>query len=410
MPAGTRSAGRLANAVRRWHHGTPLARVGESGESNMTAEVNEHPLISIIVPMRNEEKYIAACVQSILRQDYPHDRMELLIADGRSTDRSREIVSELARQHTFIRLIDNPARTVGPGLNAAIRQAAGRYVLRVDAHAEYAEDYVTQCVRYLERTGAENVGGPLVTCPGADTRMARCISAITSNRWVVGGSVFRTSMKAQYSDGCFFGAWPRTLFDQIGGFNEALTRHQDNEFNSRIMRYGGKIFQTPAIRVRYYNQATLRGLCRQAFRNGAWHVLALIANPAAFKVRYFAPFGFVFWILGFALLALVHPAFSIPLLIAAVCYAIFLAAVTGQIGARSGWDLLPLVPPAVFSYHMCYGLGTFVGIARFLVFGRDARARARAGSRVPDPAHPPTLGTHARPAAEVEPLPAQVSP
>jgi succinoglycan biosynthesis protein ExoA len=370
----------------------------------MTSENGAPPLVSIVVPMRNEERYIAACIESILRQDYPHDCLEILIADGRSTDRSREIVAELARVHPFIRLIDNPAQTVGPGLNAAIRQARGEYVLRVDAHAEYAEDYVRQCVRYLTLTGAENVGGPLVTCPGATTRMARCISAITSNRWVVGGSVFRTSRKAQYSDGCFFGAWPRALFDQIGGFNEALTRHQDNEFNSRIMRYGGRIYQTPAIRVRYYNQATLRGLCRQAFRNGVWHVLALVANPASFKFRYFAPFCFDLWLVACAALGFWHVAFLVLLLTALVIYGLFLLGVSAQVGRAAGWELLAWVPAAVLSYHVCYGLGTFVGIGRFLIFGRADRARARAGSRVPDPAHPPRLGTRALPTAEVEKL------
>lgn len=363
---------------------------------------SQPPQVSIVIPMRNEEKYIGACLDSILSQDFPRDRIEVIIADGMSADRSRAIVEEYAGRHPFIHLIDNPGRTPGPGLNAAIHRSTGRYVLRMDAHAEYAEDYISQCVRYLELTGAENVGGPLVTLPGAETRMARCISAITSNRWIVGGSVFRTCMQARYSDGCFFGAWPREVFQQIGYFNEALTRNQDNEFNSRILRYGGKIYQTPAIRVRYYNQATLRGLIRQAYRNGFWNVLTLVANPASFRIRYFAPFGFDLWLIVLGLLAPLHPLFLAILLIGLGIYGLFVLAVAVQIARADGWRLAPYVLLAVPSYHVCYGLGTFVGIARFLVLGRNARARARAGSRVPDPAHPPRLGTRARPIAEVE--------
>jgi glycosyltransferase involved in cell wall biosynthesis len=362
------------------------------------------PQVSIVIPMRNEEKYIGACLESILRQDYPRECLEVIVADGQSRDRSRAIVADYARRFPFIRLIDNPRQTPAPGLNAAIRCSTGRLILRMDAHAEYGADYVRQCVRYLALTGAENVGGPLVTLAGADTRMARCIRAITSNRWIVGGSAFRTCMRARYSDGCFFGAWPREVFDQIGFFNEALTRNQDNEFNSRIMRYGGKIFQTPAIRVRYYNQPTLRGLLRQACRNGFWSVLALVANPASFRFRYFAPFGFDLWLVVLALLAPWHSIFLALLLVGLGLYALFLLAVTARIAWSEGWTLLPYVLVAVPAYHVCYGLGSFAGIGRFLIGGRADRECARAGSRIPDPAHPPRLGTRARPVEEVERL------
>lgn len=355
----------------------------------------EHPAVTIILPMRNEEKWIAACIESILRQDYPRDRMEVLLVDGMSTDRSREIVSEYAQRHPFLKLVDNPERIQVTALNAGIRAATGDYVLRMDAHSQYGDDYVSKCVYYAQKTRAENVGGPVVTCPGADTLMARCIARITSHRLVVGGSAFRTTNKAQYADTCVFGTWRRELFDQIGLFNEALVRGEDNEFNSRTMRYGGRIFMTPEIRIRYFNQATLRGLMRQAYGNGVYHILTMVANPAAFKVRYFAPFAFVLWLTFFGLLSLVHWAFLIPLLGACAAYALAAVAVALQIGASDDWRLALYVPPCMLGYHVAYGVGTLAGVVRFLVFGGEHRAKARRGSAIPDPVCPPRLGLNA---------------
>jgi hypothetical protein len=227
--------------------------------------------------------------------------------------------------------------------------------------------------------------------------MARVIAAITMKKLVVGGSAFRVSRVPQYADTTVFGAWPRSLFEKIGLFNEALTRNQDNEFNSRIRRYGGKIFQTPEIRIRYFNQATLRGLCRQAFRNGMWNILTIVANPSSFTFRHFAPFYFVLWLILFGLLSLGNAWMLVPLLLAVGAHLLLQMYVAEQVGRQDGWALAPLVPVAVAAYHVTYGLGTFAGIWRFLLFGRKERAAARAGSRIPNPDNPPKLGQDAVP-------------
>lgn len=346
----------------------------------------DRPFVSVVMPMRNEARFIEAALESLLAQDYPHDHLEIIVADGASDDGSREIVARFATTHPMIRVVDNPQRIVPTGLNAAIRAARGKYILRVDAHAEYAGDYIRQCVAYLEKTGANNVGGPLITLPGADTLSARCVAALTSHPYVVGGSKFRTSMKEEYADGAFFGAFPRELFERIGYFNEALVRHQDNEFNSRILANGGRIFKTPKIVVRYYNQATLRGLFRQAYRNGKWHVLSLLGNPASFKVRYFAPFAFVCWMIGFGILSFVHPVFTLPLAVAGAIYLLAAVIVTAQIARSHGPGVACIVPLGMFGYHVTYGLGTFEGLVRFGLFGRETRRRAREGSRPISPA------------------------
>jgi len=370
----------------------------------MSSEANETPFVTVILPVRNEADRIDACLESVLQQDYPHDRMELLVMDGMSTDRTPEIVAAFAERHPFVRLVENPRKIQVAGLNEGIRIARGQYILRMDGHAEYATDYVSKCVDYLEKTRADNVGGPAVTCPGDDTLMARTIAAVTRNKLVVGGSAFRTSNKPQYCDTAIFGAWRRDLFEKVGLFNEVLARGEDNEFNSRILSAGGRIFMSPAIRIRYFNQATLRGLLRQAYGNGVWHVLTIVANPRSFKLRYFAPFGFVMWWLVFGLLTALDGGFAWALLAAAVPYAIMLAAVAVQVGRNAGWAEGLFSPFVVLPYHLAYGLGTLVGLFRFGVVGRDYRERARRGSQFPDPAHPPRLGTEALPESEIAKL------
>jgi succinoglycan biosynthesis protein ExoA len=289
-------------------------------------------------------------------------------------------------------------------MNRAIPLARGSIIARMDAHSEYATDYLSKCVYYLLKTGAENAGGLCVTYPGADTLMARCIAAITTNWLVVGGSPFRVSRRPRYSDSCVFGCWPKAVYDKIGLYNEALISNEDNDINSRILRYGGKIFQTPAIRLKYYNQATLRGLCRQAWRNGVWNLLMLWANASTWRFRYFAPFLFDVWLVLFGVLSVFKPVFLYPLLFALGLYALMLGVVMVQVGVRHGWRLVPLVPVVVFCYHVTYGLGTAASQWRFVAMGAAGRQRLRDGSRLPDPDHPPTLGQNALPAEEVEKL------
>ncbi|HSW45143.1 MAG TPA: glycosyltransferase family 2 protein [Phycisphaerae bacterium] len=371
---------------------------------NRVTNADERPPVSLIIPIRNEEARIQACIESVLTQDYPLDKMEILVLDGMSTDRTREIIQGFMREHPQVRLVDNPDKTQVVAVNKGIRLARGRYILRMDGHSEYAPDYVSKCVHYLEKTGADNVGGPCRTYPASNTRTARTIAAITQNKYVVGGSAFRVSLKPQYCDTCVFGAWRRELFDQIGLFNKTLVRGEDNEFNSRIMKYGGKIFMTPDIRVRYYNQATLRGLLRQAYGNGVWHILTMAAFPKAFKFRYFAPFAFVMWFIVFGLLTMHHPLFVIPLAAGAVPYGLLLALVTVQVGKGHGWDLAPFAPLCVLPYHVAYGLGTLAGLFKFGLFGSEYRRRAREGSRIPDPANPPRLGQNALSEEEIAAL------
>ena len=318
--------------------------------------------VTAVIPMRNEASHIAKCLDSILRTSLPASELEVLVVDGMSADGSRDIVAERAAAHSSIRLLDNPAHIVPVGLNIGIREAAGRVIVIVGAHCEYPPDYLLSCVQELERTGADVVGGTLITHPGADTLVARAVALMTRHPFGVGGSSFRTGKAGGFVDTVPYGAYRREVFDRVGMFSEKLVRNQDFEFNARVGAAGGKLFLSPRICVNYYNVPSFRRLVKQAFNNGLWLARMWFLSPTSFRMRHAIPLIFVsVLLLCLALSPVVHWAGSIGLMVVAAytAAAVFAA---GQIsrchGARYFFPLLALF----FTHHVMYGTGTLVSV------------------------------------------------
>lgn len=328
------------------------------------------PLVSVVIPCRNEERFIGACLDSVLATSYPEDRLEVLVVDGMSEDGTRATVGGYVRRHPCVRLLVNPKKITPAALNIGITAARGEIIIRMDAHSLFPAHYIPACVDYLERTGAEVVGGPIETRPAADTLIARSIALVTSHPFGVGDSKFRTSAKEGYVDTVPFGAYRREVFARVGLFDERLARNQDNELSSRILRSGGRIYLTRVLTAQYYNQATLRGLLRQAVRTGMWNVVTLRANPAAFRWRHFIPFWFVVVGLALGSAALVIPR-TAPLFVALVAtYGILAIGASLQLALRSGAVYLGSLPWMFFIYHVSYGTGSVIGILR-MALGKD---------------------------------------
>lgn len=336
--------------------------------------------VSIVVPMRNEECRIATCLDSILRNDYPHEHLEILVVDGESTDGSREIVRERMIRFPLIRLLQNAKREVPAGLNLAIRQAQGQYILRMDAHCEYPPDYISNCVAELERTGAANVGGSLQTLPGANTWVARSIALLTQHPVGVGNSAFRLGKGDQFVDTVPFGAFRRDVFDEVGLFREDLVRNQDYEFNSRVRAAGHKIYLSSKIKNKYFNSPTFSRFMRQAVSNGVWGARCWVRYPASFCWRHAAPFAFFGSLVTLLLAGFQYRSAWIPALALAAFYAAALVFAAAQIAAKNNWRYLFLVPGLIASYHFCYGAATAWGFwdalfsPRWLLQTRDAGA------------------------------------
>lgn len=318
--------------------------------------------VSIVIPMRNEERFIGQCLDSILASDFPSRAYEILVVDGCSTDSSRAIVEQKASASSAIRLLQNVKGTTPNGLNVGIRHARGDYVIRMDAHAEYPPDYIRNCVSELERTGAANVGGTLITKPGASTLIAEGIAAMTQTKTGVGNSAYRTGDADRYVDTVPFGTFRRSLFKEIGLFRDDLDRSQDFEFNARIRKAGGRVYLSPIIHSTYYNAPTFKKFIRQGWRNGLWVGRTWLRYPGTFCCRHAAPLAMVLATALPLLLSFAYgPCVWIPIFSLAM-YLLVIAAAALRIAWKGPPRMLAVVPLLMVSYHFVYGVATFAGL------------------------------------------------
>ncbi len=337
-------------------------------ENELEAPVPEarHPLVSVILPIRNEAAFIRATLQSVLGQDYPHDRMEVLVVDGMSEDGTRELVSRMADRQALpaIRLIDNPDRIVPTGLNRALLQARGQIFVRVDGHCEIAPDYVRNCVQHLIEQDLAGVGGPIETI--GETPLARAIAISMSSYFGVGGAAFRTiDDRSLLVDTIAFPAYPRRTIERAGLFDEELVRNQDDEYNYRIRKLGGRILLAANIRSRYHSRSSLGTLWKQYYQYGFWKVRVLQKHPRQMRLRQFGPPLWVGAVLVSASLA-IFSTYGRWLLIA-VAGAHLLANLLASLwtAARRGWKYLPALPLVNLILHTAYGTGFLAGLIRF---------------------------------------------
>jgi glycosyltransferase involved in cell wall biosynthesis len=331
----------------------------ETGEARKTL-----PPVSVIIPVYNEEKFIARCLSGVLEQDYPADKLEIIIADGFSTDKTREIVASFQQKHRNIRLIENPKRIVPTGLNRAIACARGEIVVRLDGHCEYPRNYVRRVVELREQTGADNLGGVLV--PVGATYVQKAIAAAYYSPVGLGGAALKASSGSgllREVDAVHGGCWKRTRLLEIGGFDEEMVRNQDDELSFRLRKNQGKIFQTLSLRVIYHVRSSYRNLFRQFAQYGYWKVHVIRKHPRQASLRHLAPAAFICTLLCAALIA----PFSLGALL---IFALLVAAYLGTLGIASlaqTWreiKFLPGIIAALVCMQMGYGLGFLIGCIR----------------------------------------------
>src|SRR5512134_747691 len=227
------------------------------------------PFITIVMPIRNERRWIEASLGSALAIDYPAERYEVLAIDGISDDGTREILADLAARHPRLRVVDSPEKRQAFALNRGIRLARGDIIVRMDAHTIYPRDYVRQCVRTLLETQADNVGGICITVPGAPTAMGRAIARALSVGFGVGNAAFRIGAEERrWVDTVPFGCWRKDTLIRLGDFATDLPYAEDDELNARLRRRGGRILLDPAISARYIARPTLPQLARMLWRYG----------------------------------------------------------------------------------------------------------------------------------------------
>jgi succinoglycan biosynthesis protein ExoA len=322
-------------------------------------------LVSILVPAYQERAFIRSCLGSVLAFELPAGvDTEILVLDGMSTDGTREVVAEVAKQEPRVRLIDNPWRIQSTALNIGIRLSAGDYIVRIDAHSTYPRDYLSKCLETAQRTGADNVGGVVDARTRDDGYQAALVQAMTTHKFGVGNSGFRTDAGEGPADTVAFGCFRRDVFTRLGLFDERLVRGQDYEFNRRILRGAGTVWLNPAIRATYYNQPHLIPFLRkQVSREAPYNAYLWYVAPYAFAARHAITALFAVGVLGG--LALAPLASSIAWLfgIAMALYgALALGAATQQALRFRHWRHVLALPFCFFAYHFLHGLGVLHGL------------------------------------------------
>lgn len=333
------------------------------------------PFVTLIMPIRNEGAFIAHSLGSVCAQDYPHERMELLIADGMSTDETRDVITcvTAAYPRISVTVLDNPEMIVPTGMNIALARAKGEIIVRLDGHTIVAPDYVRECVAALERSGASNVGGRMD--PVSERTFGQAVAMATSSPFGVGGARFHYSHLEEWVDTVYMGAWPRDVFQRVGFFDEELVRNQDDELNYRLLSQGGKILLSPRIKSLYHNRSTHVALWRQYLQYGYWKVRVMQKHPLQMRPRQFVPPLFV----SVLLLSLL----TVPWLavgrwmfcLVAACYTIANLGASVLTARKGNWRLLPLLPVTFFILHFAYGFGFLMGLARFWNRWRDRALR-----------------------------------
>lgn len=337
--------------------------------------------VSVVMPVRNESDYIGKSLRAVLAQDCGAERVEVLVADGCSTDGTREIVQDFARRFPSVRLVDNPGRIVATGLNRVIAEARGEIIVRVDGHCEIAPDYVRRCIAHLRSGEAEGVGGPLETV--GETAVARVIARAMSSWFGVGGAPFRVRTKGtMLVDTVAFPAYTREVMERAGPFDEELVRNQDDEYNYRLREMGARVLLAEDVRSRYYSRSSLKALWKQYLQYGYWKVRVMQKHPRQMRLRQFVPPLFV---AGLLLAALIAPFSEVGRYLLAGLTGAYAGAsllASALVAARGLEPAMALLPLVFAVMHFAYGLGFLGGLVAFVHRWGDRQTRASAGMSV----------------------------
>ena len=337
--------------------------------------------VSLVVPVRNEAPFIADLIRSLLAQDYPADRLEIIVADGMSSDGTRGILDDLAGQHAQLAVIENPGRVVPTGLNLAIARARGEVIIRVDGHAVIARDFVAANVALLaEHPEAWSVGGPIRHA--ATTPFGEAVAVAMSHPLGIGNAAHRYPNYEGYVEGAQFPAFRRWVFDRIGTFDERLVRNQDDELNYRVLRAGGKIFVSPRVRYSYFVRGRPGQLFKQYFQYGFWRIPVMEKHRRPTTLRQIVPTLFYVAVVAMGVFGLSLGRPTVGAVLPAV-YAISLVGAAVATAPRVGARVASRVPFAIAIMHAGYAWGLAYGMwARVFRAGAwEAQGRMAALSR-----------------------------
>lgn len=322
--------------------------------------------VAIIIPTLNEERFISRCLNSIIKQTYEFEKMDVMIIDGGSNDKTKDIVAEYQKSHQNIRFIENKKKIQSVAFNIGFKKSTTPYIIRLDAHAEYDSKYISLCIENLKQDEKRgNVGGRCNILPFNQSLWAQTNAILNHSRFGIGGAAFRVSNEAHNTDSVPFGAFPRKIIEKIGGMREDLPRGEDNEYNSRIRKAGYKIFFDPNIISSYFARPTLGASCKQMYANGNSIGYLYYIDREAIGIRHLVPLLFVVSGLFSIIISVLWSPFCYVFCGGLALY-IIADAIASIMGAKDNVKCtLPLFI-LFFCVHVSYGMGTIAGLIKGL--------------------------------------------
>ncbi len=319
--------------------------------------------VSVIVPILNEERYIQKFLISVLDQDYPKEYLEIILVDGISSDKTVEIIKNYTDKYKFIKLITNEKKTVQYALNLGIQHSSGEYIVRMDAHAWYAKDYISKCIEYLKKTDADNVGGPTVVKGYGETQ--KVIAAAYSSPFALGGGKHYRKDFEGYSDTVSWGCFKREYIISLGMYDERLPRSEDDDLNFRIIKNGGKVYITSKIKSEYYPKETFSKLFKQYFNYGLWKIAVIKKHHKPLRITQLVPMAFTGFLIFFGILSPFFNIFLYLFLSGIIVYLLMDFFFSFKNSSVKSFKERILLMWAHIVIHLSYGFGFWAGIFKF---------------------------------------------
>jgi len=330
--------------------------------------MNNIKQISIIIPTYNEEKFISMCLNSVLANDYPKEKMEIFVIDGGSTDKTHSLVKQFIKKNKFIHLLPNPKKAPPSALNIGIKKAKGDYIIRLDAHSTYPNNYFSQLIHWIEKLDADNVGAVCTTKVKNINKKTTAITKVLSHKLGVGNSLFRIGTnKPTQVDTVPFGCYKKEVFNRISLYDERLIRNQDIELNKRLLKNGGKIFLVPNVFITYYARENFKDLAKNNYNNGLWNIKTIYYTKdiSSISLRHFIPLFFILSIIIPMFLTCFSPKFLLLSLFSLLLYSSVVAFISIKL-LNNKTNFFYLIA-SFFTLHFSYGFGSLVALFQVLI-------------------------------------------